>query len=53
MVIVYGRVSSQTIGSHDVFLDTAHDLLDSIVESSGQYNREPNGSHTKKSMGLM
>ena len=34
------------IGGHDVLLDTAHDLLDSMVESSGQHNREPNGSHT-------
>ena len=36
----------QSIGGHDVLLDTAHDMLDSIVESSGQHNREPNGSHT-------
>ena len=36
----------RSIGDHDVLLDTAHDLLDSIVESSGQYNKEPNGSHT-------
>ena len=35
-----------SIGGHDVLLDTAHDLLDSIVESSGQHNWEPNGSHT-------
>ena len=35
-----------SIGGHDVLLDTAHDLLDSIVESSGQHNQEPNGSHT-------
>ena len=35
-----------SIRGHDVLLDTAHKLLDSIVESSGQYNREPNGSHT-------
>ena len=34
-----------SIGGHDVLLDT-HDLLDSMVESSGQHNREPNGSHT-------
>ena len=26
------------IGGHDVLLDAAHDLLDSIVESSGQHN---------------
>ena len=36
----------QSIGGHDVLLDTAHDLLDSIVKSSGQHNRERNGSHT-------
>ena len=36
----------QSIGDHDVFLDAAHDLLDSIVESSSQHNRDPNGSHT-------
>ena len=36
----------QLIGGHDILLDTAHDLLDSIVASSGQHNREPNGSHT-------
>ena len=41
-----------SIGGHDVLLDTAHDLLDSIVESSDQHNREPNGSHTKKSVGV-
>ena len=34
-------------------LDVAHDLLDSIVESSGQSNREPNGSHTQKSVELI
>ena len=32
-----------SIGRHDVLLDTAHDLLDSMVESSDQHNREPNG----------
>ena len=35
-----------SIEGHDVLLDTAYDLLDSIVESSDQHNREPNGSHT-------
>ena len=35
-VFVYGRICSQTtdspvIGGHDVLLDAAHDLLDSIV----------------------
>ena len=36
----------RSIGGHDVFLDTTHDLLDSIVESSCQHNWEPIGSHT-------
>ena len=36
----------QSIGGHEVLLDAAHDLFDIIVESSGQHNREPNGSHT-------
>ena len=27
-----------SIGGHDVLLDAAHHLLDSIVESSGQHN---------------
>ena len=36
----------QLIGGHDVLIDAAHGLLDSIVELSGQHNREPNGSHT-------
>ena len=30
---------------HDILLDTTHDLLGSRVESSGQHNQEPNGSH--------
>ena len=36
----------QSIESHDVLLDATHDLLDSIVEYSGEHNRKPNGSHT-------
>ena len=36
----------RSIGGHDVLLNAAHDLLDSMVESSGQHNREPNRSHT-------
>ena len=36
----------RSIGGYDVLLDDAHDLLNSIAESSGQHNREPNGSHT-------
>ena len=35
-----------SIRGHDLLLDAAHDLLDLIVKSSGQHNREPNGSHT-------
>ena len=42
-----------SIGGHDVLLDSTHDLLNSIVESSGQHNWEPNGSHTEKSVGLI
>ena len=29
-----------SIGDHDVLLDDAHDLLNSIVELSGQHNQE-------------
>ena len=36
----------RSIGGHDVLIDAAHDLFDSIVESNDQRNREPNGSHT-------
>ena len=36
----------RSIGGHDVLLNTAHDLLNSIVELNDQHNREPNGSHT-------
>ena len=43
----------RSIGGHDVLLDAAHDLLESIVESSGQHNREPNGSYTKKSVEMI
>ena len=43
----------RSIGGQDVLLDAAHDLLNSIVKSSGQHNREPNGSHTLKSVGLV
>ena len=35
----------RSIGGHDALLDTVHDLLDSMVESSGQHNRELIGSH--------
>ena len=38
-----------SIVGHDVLLDVAHDLLDSIVESSGQHNRNQMG-HTLKSV---
>ena len=33
------------LGGHDVLLDPVHDLLDSIVESSGHHNRNLMG-HT-------
>ena len=33
----------RSIGGHDVLLDAVHELLNSIVELSGQHNREPNG----------
>ena len=36
----------RSIGGHDVLLDATHDLLNSIVEFSGQHNQEPNVSHT-------
>ena len=36
----------RSIGGHDVLLDTAFDLIDSIIESSGQHNQELNKSHT-------
>ena len=42
------QLTLRSIGGHDVLLDAAHDLLNSIVESSGQHNREPNRSHTYK-----
>ena len=35
-----------SIRGHDVFLDAAHDMLNLIVELSGQHNREPNRLHT-------
>ena len=41
--LVVRPLTQWSIGGHDVLLDTAHDLLNSIVESSGQHNREPNG----------
>ena len=46
-------VSLWSIGGYDVLLDTVHDLLDSMVESNGQHNREPNGSHTYKNVELI
>ena len=33
-----------SIGGHDVLLNATHDLLNSIVELSGEHNRELNGS---------
>ena len=44
--LVVKPLTLQSIGGHYVLLDVAHDLLDSIVESSGQHNRDPNGSQT-------
>ena len=38
----------RSIGGHDVLLDAAHDLLNSIVELSGQHNWEPDGPNTLK-----
>ena len=38
----------QSIGDHDVLLDTAHDLLKSRVDLSDQHNWEFNRSHTLK-----
>ena len=35
-----------SVRGYDMLLDTTHDLLDSMVESSDQHNREPNRSHT-------
>ena len=43
---VVSPLTLRSIRGYDMLLDTAHDLLDSMVESSGQHNREPNGSHT-------
>ena len=43
----------RSIEDHDVLLDTAHNLLNSIVESNCQHNLKPNGSHTWKSVGLI
>ena len=40
------QLTLRLIRGHDVFLDTAHDLLYAIVKLSGQHNKEPNGSHT-------
>ena len=39
----------RSIGGHDVLLDVALDLLNSIVESSGQHNRNLM-CHTLRSM---
>ena len=38
----------RSIWGYDVLIDPARDLLNSIVELSGQHNRKPNGSHTYK-----
>ena len=39
----------QSIGDHDVLLDATLDLLNSIVESSGQHNQNLMG-HTLRSV---
>ena len=39
----------RSIEGHDVLLDASHDLLNSIVESSGQHNRNPM-DHTLRSV---
>ena len=39
-------LSLRSIGGHDVLLEVAHNLLNSIVKLSGQHNQELNGSHT-------
>ena len=44
--LTFKPLTLQSIGGQDVLLDVAHDLLNSIGESSDQYNREPKGSHT-------
>ena len=44
--LVVRPMTLRSIEVHDVLLDATHDLLDSIVESSGQHNQELNGSHT-------
>ena len=41
-------LTRRSIEGHDVLLDTAHDFLDSIVESSGQHNQGPSGSHLEE-----
>ena len=41
-----------SIGSHDMLLDTTHDLLNSIVESSGQHNWDLM-AHTLRRVGLI
>ena len=38
----------RSIEGHDVLLDAAHDLLESIVQSNGKHNREPNGLHLRR-----
>ena len=39
--LVVRPLTLRSIG-HDVLLEATHDLLNSIVESSGKHNREPN-----------
>ena len=44
--LAFRPLTLRSIGGHDMLLDAAHDLINSIVELSGQHNQEPNGSHT-------
>ena len=36
--LVVRPLTLRSIGGYDVLLDSTHDLLDSIIESSGQHN---------------
>ena len=51
--LVVKPLTLQSIGGHDVLLAATHDLLNSVVKSSGQHNRELNGSHTLNIVGLI
>ena len=51
--MLYLSMKGFVIGGHDALLNTTHDLLDSLVESSDQHSREPNRSHTWKRVELI